>query len=382
MMSDFGAGNTCGISLEQAMDVALRAEASRDFTPALPGGLTVGLSSGTCGSRGVFVVGPDERVRWAGVLLARALPTALLRRVLQAWQPPLRIAFFLRANSNLYTTLASRRIGFRFFDLLQGVEAAWPALIADAPDVLVAPASVLQALALRAISERVAWKPLHVISVAEVLEPDHAQAVRDAFGCTPHQLYQATEGFLGYTCEQGSLHLNECFVHVEPEWLDAERTRFRPLITDFSRHVQLIVRYRLNDVLRVAERPCACGRAEQTLAAIEGRCDDVLWLAAGDISRAVPVFADVLRQALLIASPALRQYRIEQHGLVWQIALQTDGDGSATRQAVQREIAAVCTRLNAKPPFIRWLAWQADPPGAKLRRLRCVQPLQGFSCTF
>jgi phenylacetate-coenzyme A ligase PaaK-like adenylate-forming protein len=63
--------------------------------------------------------------------------------------------------------------------------------------------------------------PSHVISVAEVLEDSDREAVRAAFGVPTHQLYQATEGFLGYTCEHGTLHLNESFVHIEPDWLDA-----------------------------------------------------------------------------------------------------------------------------------------------------------------
>src|SRR5262245_52007899 len=55
MMAHFDTFNTCGIRREAAMEVALRAEASRDFRPML-NGLTVGLSSGTSGHRGLFLV--------------------------------------------------------------------------------------------------------------------------------------------------------------------------------------------------------------------------------------------------------------------------------------------------------------------------------------
>ena len=120
MMGDFAACNTRGVQLDHAFEIAMRAEESRDFSPML-GDLTVGLSSGTSGNRGVFMVSRAERMRWAGILLARALPPHLLGKILAPWKPPLRIAFFLRANSNLYTTLNSRRIAFSFYDLLEGV---------------------------------------------------------------------------------------------------------------------------------------------------------------------------------------------------------------------------------------------------------------------
>jgi len=93
LMSDFAGFNTRALSLEQVLPVALQAERSRDFSPTL-GDITVGLSSGTSGAQGVFLVSSVERQRWAGILLARTLPRALLPRLLCPWLAPLRIAFF------------------------------------------------------------------------------------------------------------------------------------------------------------------------------------------------------------------------------------------------------------------------------------------------
>src|SRR6478736_2946336 len=56
MMDNFDTFNTVGLKRDDAMEVALHAERSRDFTPAL-GGYTVGLSSGTSGHRGIFLAG-------------------------------------------------------------------------------------------------------------------------------------------------------------------------------------------------------------------------------------------------------------------------------------------------------------------------------------
>jgi len=97
MMSHFDELNTAGIRKEEAFRVAWRAEETRDFTPQI-GGVTVGLSSGTTHNRGLFLVSKEERERWAGNVLAKLLPRGVTGRE--------SVAFFLRANSNLYTTAA------------------------------------------------------------------------------------------------------------------------------------------------------------------------------------------------------------------------------------------------------------------------------------
>jgi putative adenylate-forming enzyme len=381
MMADFQAYNTHGIGLDEAFQVAFQAETTRDFAPTL-GNLTVGLSSGTSGNRGVFLVSKAERLRWAGILLGRALPRHLLGRVLAPWRPALRIAFFLRANSNLYTTLNSRRIDFAFHDLLLGVEPAVPRLNASQPDVLVGPPSLLRALAAEARAGRLDIAPSHVISVAEVLEDSDREALRAAFDVATHQLYQATEGFLGYTCEHGTLHLNESFVHIEPDWLDAAHSRFQPIITDFSRDSQLIVRYRLNDVLRVRAAPCPCGRAERAIDAVEGRADEVLWLPALVSGQAVAVYPDLIRRAMLFAGPAVREFDLTQTGMHLEIGLLPDGERAEAIARVTGELDKLWRSLAVQAPSLTFNAWQAPQPGIKRRRVRLRQVPEGLRCAF
>lgn len=381
MMGDFAAGNTRGVQLEQAFEIALQAEESRDFSPML-NDLTVGLSSGTSGNRGVFMVSKDERLRWAGILLARAIPPHLLSRLLTPWQSPLRIAFFLRANSNLYTTLNGRRIAFSFYDLLKGVEAAVSRLNSSQPDVLVGPPTLLRALAAEARSGRLYIHPRHIISVAEVLEENDVAVVRKAFGCIPHQLYQATEGFLAYTCEAGTLHLNESFVHVEADWLDDKHTRFQPIITDFTRHTQLIVRYRLNDVLRVSDQPCICGRAERAIASIEGRTDEVIWLPSRNVRRPVAVYPDQFRRAMLFAGSAVDEYYVTQSGMQLKIGLQSEIERKTAVGRVTMELEKLWQSIGVESPALIFSDWTAPKPGAKRRRVTMERLPEGITCTF
>lgn len=407
LVEHFDALNTRGIRYAQAMEVALAAERSRDFRPEL-GDVTVGLSSGTSGRRAPFLVSRRERLLWAASILARTLDGEALRRIASPWRSPLRVAFFLRANSNLYTTLRSRRVDFAFHDLLQPFASQIAAVAAHAPHVLVAPATVLRRLADAQMEERLPnterlriaerppiteglrITPRQVVSVAETLEPDDAIVIQRAFGCRVQQIYQATEGFLAYTCPAGTLHLNEECVHVEPEWLDEAHTRFHPIVTDFTRETQLIVRYRLDDVLRVKEEGCGCGRVSLALAGVDGRRDAMLIVPGRADGTPRAIFPDLVRRAMMLAGDCLRDYRILQRAegdLVVRLLIaggagEREGEGhdvnvnsesaAAVRAAVRAELAALFAQQGVVVPPIAFEPWRGDAPGDKRCRIRSL----------
>ncbi len=229
MLANFDRINTATLKLQDVFATALAGENSRDFKSAL-GEVNVGLSSGTSGQRGVFAISDNEAARWAGVLLAKMLPDGLLKGE--------RVALFLRANSNVvYESVRSRWLTFRYFDLFAAFEENIAALEDYGATIIVAPAQVLRELALRVLSGEVRLSPKKVISVAEGLEPLDRGLIEQAFPCLG-QIYQATEGFLACTCAHGTLHLNEEYLHIEPQWMDAEQRHFTPVITDFTRLTQ------------------------------------------------------------------------------------------------------------------------------------------------
>lgn len=286
----FAGLNRLGIGYDEALALAQEG-GERD-------GVTFGMSSGTSGRRGLYLIDAAERWTWAAVMLARALPKGgLFRRH--------RVALMLAANSRLYATAQeSGRVTFRFFDLRAGLDAHVPALEAYQPTLLVAPAHVLGLMA----RQGVAIRPERVFSAAEVLDPLEETAIAAAWGDPVHQIYQCTEGFFGITCPHGTLHLNEDYLLVEQEWLDKGRRAFNPVITDFSRHTQALVRYRMNDVLIAAEAPCPCGSPLMTIDRVEGRRDDILLV--GD-ARGM-VFPDHVRALVLDAAPAAEDFRVVQ----------------------------------------------------------------------
>lgn len=299
MMAQFDQMNTAGLQRDQLLACAQRGEVERDFTPRM-GRFSVGLSSGTSGQRGVFVVSPQEQQIWAGGMLAKMLPDGIFAGE--------RVALFLRADSNLYHSIDNRWLSLAFYDLFSPFTDQLPRLQAQAPTIIVAPAQVLRALALAVLDGQIQLDVKKVISVAEVLDAQDRQLLRSVFR-EVGEVYQATEGFLAATCSHGTLHLNEEFVHIEPLWLDEHR--FTPLITDFTRSTQPIVRYRLDDVLVRQSEPCPCGQHSMAIIRIEGRHDDQL-LLPDQHGRMQTVFADLCSRAIANALPLTSDYRLIQ----------------------------------------------------------------------
>jgi len=381
MMAHFDRLNTVGMKKDEAFAVALQAEQSRDFVPTL-NGMTVGLSSGTSGNRGLFIVSPHERYQWAGAILAKVWHQATFRLFGQ------RIAFFLRANSNLYRTIRSRTIQFAYFDLLDSLEEHLTRLNAFQPTVLVAPPSMLRLLAEAMIKAEARMKeklditPQQLISVAEVLDPLDEAIIRDSFGQQVHQIYQCTEGFLASTCRYGRLHLAEDLVAIQKEYLDADLRKFVPIITDFHRTSQPIIRYRLDDILTERASPCPCGSLFTALEQIEGRCDDLFYLrATSHPTQWVPLFPDFIRRAIITSSPQINAYiaRQMQPDMI-EIALNiTQKNESGTQQAITTAIETLCRRLGCEMPRIRYVEIGEQVRGKKLKRVERVWEEKGVT---
>ncbi|MEI7668884.1 MAG: F390 synthetase-related protein, partial [Pseudomonadota bacterium] len=290
MMANFDELNTRHLKLNQAMNVALKAEQTRDFSETI-GDITVGLSSGTSGTRGIFAVSRKEQLKWAGTILAKILPDSLLQKH--------KIVFFLRADNKLYQAAEQHgRVSIHFFDLTLPFEEHLSALQYMNPTQIVAPATTLRLLAEAKQENKIEINPKRITSVAEVLDPLDKAIIESSFKQPVDQIYQCTEGFLAYTCKQKRIHINEEFLYIEKEWVDKETKRFIPIITDFSRTTQPIVRYRLDDILVLDEHPCKCGSPTTVISRIEGRMDDVLYGKKNN-GEFVPLFPDHLRHLVI-----------------------------------------------------------------------------------
>lgn len=279
--------------------------------------------------------------------------------------------FFLRANSNLYESVKQGRLQFRYFDLLEPLPRLLTRMKEYQPDIWIAPPSMLRLLAEAQQSGEMNLHPRRIIAVAEVLDPLDRQQIEQTFGQKVHQAYQCTEGFLGATCSHGTLHLNEDIVHIGKEMLDEQSRRFVPIVTDFSRSVQPIVRYRLNDILTEAAEPCPCGSLFTAIERIEGRCDDILYLPHAAEDTMVTVFPDFVTRAVLAASADIEHYRVIQHSLLeLEISYRTQtGTNQGTEQEIIASLMRLFARLSCIPPQLTFTDYNFVPGTVKLRRV-------------
>ncbi|MHB0938036.1 MAG: F390 synthetase-related protein [Armatimonadota bacterium] len=366
MMAHFNSFNTRGIDRDEAMGLALSAEQSRDFTPTLRG-LTVGLSSGTSGHRGLFLVSPHEQAMWAGVILSRTLHRLRPRGY--------RLAFFLRSNSNLYEQTHGLLVSFRYFDLMAPLADAVAGLHAFQPDIVVGPPLLLGMLAQACRRGELRIRPERLISVAEVLEPQDRVDIENAFQVPVGQIYQCTEGLIAATCAHGSLHIQEDIVAVQCEPLNGlpgEDARVTPIVTDLWRAAQPIIRYRLNDVLQLG-KPCPCGSSFRVIQAIEGRCDDSCYFLDDQGER--PFFPDTVRRMILLADEVIEDYQaVQERPGHLRIHVQVPGDRfTGAETAVRESVNRVIAQYGCRPATVEIVQGLCElPSGVKRRRVRRV----------
>jgi putative adenylate-forming enzyme len=258
---------------------------------------TIGASTGTSGNRGFFIISQAENNAWLGSILAKTIPDLLWRQQ--------RVAVVLPQNTGLYDNAGrANRLDLRFFDLTIGPERWQRELEAFAPTVLVAPPKVLRHLA----DEKSAIRPVRLFSAAETLDLVDRTAIETRFGRPLEQIYMATEGLLAVTCRRGNLHLAEESVFFEFETVGDGLVS--PLITCFRRRVQIMARYRMNDLLRLSPAPCPCGSPLRWVLEVVGRQDDIFQIPSGHGT--VLVTPDILRNAILEADRRIDDFRIVQ----------------------------------------------------------------------
>jgi putative adenylate-forming enzyme len=367
-VDNFDQINTKGLKAKNLFELALASERSREFDIAA-GDIAVGLSSGTSGKRSLFVTDKYERARYAGTILAKCLGKDVFKRQ--------RIALLLRANNKLYETInGGSRIKFQYFDLQRPWTEILESLQKFQPSALVGAPQVLSLIAQAQMAGVLKLSPCKIIASAEVLETKEKNEIESAFGVLVDQIYQATEGFLGATCRHGSIHLNEDAIIVEKQWLDSGTRRFVPVITDFVRTTQPLIRYRLNDVLIEREHPCACGSLFTAIEKIEGREDDILFVHDKEESRKlVPVMPDFIRDAMALSADTILDYRFVQHSFD---KLEIAVEGPEIEQAKDRaaeNIKRLFDSLNLKVPELIFADKITADMHVKLRRVRRLFPM-------
>jgi putative adenylate-forming enzyme len=239
------------------------------------------------------------------------------------------------------------------------------------PDVVGAQPSILLELCRLQVAGKINISPDSIISFAEVLYPRDRETIIKTFGVPVKEVYQCTEGFLGCTCEHGTMHLNEDLVFVEKEFIDKDR--FYPIITDFSRSTQFIVRYRLDDVLKLKQGQCPCGSAATAIECIEGRSDDVLCFRKSS-GEHIKLFPDVLSRRIAWLCSDFDRYRVVQQSYT-RLTISIDCDPERYEMVRGKFADAIeewLVEQDVEPVSREFVKWTEGLAGSKFRKIqRC-----------
>ncbi len=155
------------------------------------------------------------------------------------------------------------------------------------PEVLISYASMAGALAEEQLARRLQIHPKVVYVASEVLTSQTKDRVKEAWGDEPYNQYAATE-----TAGIASEHVSCRKMHFYEDLVITEVVdeRYRPvpageygekiLVTTLFSRTQPLIRYELNDSVRVSAAEHGCALPFKVLESIQGRVEDSLMLPA------------------------------------------------------------------------------------------------------
>ena len=370
-----------GITLERATAFA--------ENPSLVGERFLGkytllTTSGTTGTRGVFVLGDRSM----------AVTSAMAFRMLTAWLSVGdfsrilfgrgRMAMVMATGGHFASAVAAARLQKsqgRRLEVLS-VHMRLPELVARLNQfrpVLLAPyASMAALLASEQEAGRLRINPVLLALSAEGLPEGEYDRIARAFRAKVGNSYAATEcPFFSYSCEHGWLHVNCDWVAFEP--VDADYRPVPPgkpahtvLISNLANRVQPILLYDLGDSVLQQAGPCRCGNPLPAIR-VQGRSAEVLMFRTdgGDRVRIAPLaFATVADR-----TPGLQMFQIVQTApRSLRVRLQSqDADADRVWATVQTEMKRLFTEHGLDHVALERA--EEPPEQSKGGKLRQVIPL-------
>jgi len=175
------------------------------------------------------------------------------------------------------------------------------------------------------------------------------RVIEERMGIAAHEHYGLTELMgpgVSFTCEAGTLHLNED--HVYAEVVDSASGEPRPLgeqgeliLTSLQREAMPMIRYRTRDISRLVRQKCSCGRTLVAMEKVTGRTDDMM------IVSGVNVFPSQIESVLMEFEEIEPQYQIHlyKQGYMDHIRVETEAR-PAVYQKGAKYMSALADRVS------------------------------------
>lgn len=270
------------VSLE---DVRAYIQQDTDGSPYL-GRYCVNATSGSSGSPGIFLFDTSE---WLAILasFARAHEWAGANVNLRHRMKMASVASVSpwHMSAQIGRTLNSWWMPALRFAATEPLPAIVRRLNEWQPDMLVAYASMLRILANEQLAGRLRIHPHLIFSSSEVLTEETCSLVERAWDHPPYNEYAATETG-GLAAEHKASQLMYFFEDLTLVEVVDEHNRPVPpgefgdkvLVTTLFSRTQPLIRYQLNDSVRLADGPDPLGLPFAQIGAIQGRMEDTLYL--------------------------------------------------------------------------------------------------------
>lgn len=279
---------------EFVTDRSIRLDAVREFASAQADDrlflnrYRVAATSGSSGQPGFFLFDEQEWLtivasfargqEWSGakVNLLRRRKMATVASI-SPWH----------VSSQVATTAKSWRTPSIRIAASDALETVVQRLNDNQPDLLIAYASMSRILAEEQLAGRLHIRPGKTFTSSEVLTDETRRRIKMAWGDEPFNQYGATEtaDIAAEHQKCRHMHLFEDLVIVEV--VDEE---YRPvptgtygarlLVTTLFSRTQPLIRYEINDSIRLGTEPCVSGLPFAILESVQGRVEDELLLPA------------------------------------------------------------------------------------------------------
>jgi phenylacetate-coenzyme A ligase PaaK-like adenylate-forming protein len=318
-------------------------------------------TAGTSGLRGIFAY---DRPAWR-IVLANTIRWRRLIGISPTLPTRMRICSIGADNPMHMTSRIPMSLDVGLFRLLH-IEASDPlpqqiaTLNAFQPDALLPYPSVAALLAREQLAGRLSIHPKVVATHSELLTPEMAKLIEDAWKTKPFNHYGLTEEpHVGTDCpEHTGIHLFEDTVMIEvvdddyrPVPDGEMGTRY--LLTNLYNRSQPLIRYEVTDMLCRSPEHCPCGRPYALVQSMGGRAEDVLRLRRKDGNGKVAITPMIIGLAIE-SFVGIREYAAEHDGEGIRVHLVVPSENEKQRIATKlpERLREDLERQGAVPPPI------------------------------
>lgn len=190
-----------------------------------------------------------------------------------------------------------------YLDELDALQPAW----------LNAPPALLSILAegLRRNGRRLRRRLSFVESTSDWLSPELRDTLAEAFQCRIVNHYGCQETYtIAYECPQGNMHIFDDCVVVELH--PHETGEYELVVSSLIFETMPFIRYKIGDLIHLADHPCRCGKSTPVLGKIEGRVSSVI---AGTTLPGNHVFYQVVAWMAKAGFDPIQKYCVHQTSL-------------------------------------------------------------------